>query len=167
MGPAPVTTSLRSYLGPDTTLRADWSEGATVFTQHFPDGLAASATPEEDARNTVATCFPCLQPDLTRNLSQLSFGGFMGGWAALTVSGLEETSPVRGGEYGGPLVLFDKQLHNVVIVSSLNNFMVSSMNYTEGRIRLGLMGSIMEIPKNETLEFLVVYANTLKGAFTR
>ena len=74
---------------------------------------------------------------------------------------------IRTGEYGGPLVLFDEQLENVVIISSLNNFMVSSMEFSESRIKLGLMGSVTEIPKGETLEFLVVYANTLRGAFTR
>ena len=74
---------------------------------------------------------------------------------------------IRTGEYGGPLVLFDEQLENVVIISSLNNFMVSSMEFSEGRIKLGLMGSVTEIPNGETLEFLVVYANTLRGAFTR
>ena len=74
---------------------------------------------------------------------------------------------IRTGEYGGPLVLFDEQLENVVIISSLNNFMVSSMEFSESKIKLGLMGSVTEIPKGETLEFLVVYANTLRGAFTR
>ena len=74
---------------------------------------------------------------------------------------------MRTGEYGGPLVLFDGQLENVVVISSLNNFMVSSMEFSEGKIKLGLMGSVTEIPKGESLEFLVVYANSLRGAFTR
>ena len=74
---------------------------------------------------------------------------------------------IRTGEYGGPLVLFDEQLENVVIISSLNNFMVSSLEFSEGKIKLGLMGSVTEIPKGESLEFLVVYADTLRGAFTR
>ena len=54
-----------------------------------------------------------------------------------------------------------------MIISSLNNFMVSSMEFSEGKVKLGLMGSVDEIPKGETMEFLVVYANTLRGAFTR
>ena len=84
-----------------------------------------------------------------------------------TVSPKIQGSGIRTGEYGGPLVLFDQQLENVVIISSLNNFMVSSMEFSEGKVKLGLMGSVDEIPKGETLEFLVVYANTLRGAFTR
>ena len=74
---------------------------------------------------------------------------------------------IRTGEYGGPLVLFDESLENVVIISSLNNFMVSSLEFSEGKIMLGLMGSVEEIPKGETLEFLVVYSNSLRQAFAR
>ena len=74
---------------------------------------------------------------------------------------------IRTGEYGGPLVLFDEDLENVVIISSLNNFMVSSLEFSEGKIKLGLVGSVEEIPKGETLEFLVVYSNSLGRAFAR
>ena len=74
---------------------------------------------------------------------------------------------IRTGEYGGPLVLFDEDLENVVIISSLNNFMVSSLEFSEGKIKLGLMGSVREIPKGETLEFLVVYSSSLRRAFAR
>ena len=68
-GPAPITTSLRSYLGPPHAgLRGsdgseedpaqdgrlptneNWSEGATIFSQHFPDGLPAAALTDEDAK---------------------------------------------------------------------------------------------------------------------
>ena len=60
-------------------------------------------------RNRVSTCHPCLEPEFSLGLSQLSFGGrieiieasfslkqnivflegFMGGWAALTVTDLD------------------------------------------------------------------------------
>ena len=59
-------------------------------------------------RNRVSTCHPCLEPEFSLDLSQLSFGGrynwsifsteknslflfkgFMGGWAALTVTDLD------------------------------------------------------------------------------
>jgi hypothetical protein len=55
----------------------------------------------------------------------------MGGWAATSVGPLTSNhrgpTRVRDGEYGGPLVLFDEDFQNVLIVSALNNFMVSSM----------------------------------------
>ena len=61
-GPAPITTSLRSYLGSDDLdgspvhsddsdlVNEDWSEGATIFSQNFPDGLQAAAVKDEDAK---------------------------------------------------------------------------------------------------------------------
>ena len=55
----------------------------------------------------------------------------MGGWAAASVGPLTSNhrgpTRVRDGEYGGPLVLFDNNFRNVLIVSALNNFMNSSM----------------------------------------
>ena len=64
-------------------------------------------------------------------ISYLSFGGFMGGWAATSVGPLTSNykGPVRirDGEYGGPLVLYDEEFDNFLVISSLNNFMVSSM----------------------------------------
>ena len=65
-GPAPITTSLRSYLGPaglvgpvgpegpgdqgGRVTNEDWSEGATIFSQNFPEGLPAAALTDEDAK---------------------------------------------------------------------------------------------------------------------
>ena len=37
----------------------------------------------------------------------------------------------RDGEYGGPLVMFNTELSQVLILSPLNNFMVSSLHYQE------------------------------------
>ena len=55
----------------------------------------------------------------------------MGGWAAASVGPLTSNykGPVRirDGEYGGPLVLYDETFDNFIVISSLNNFMVSSI----------------------------------------
>ena len=79
----------------------------------------------------VSTAYPKLKPNDDVLLSYMSFGGFMGGWAAASVGPLTSNYKgpirVRDGEYGGPLVLFDEEFENVIVVSSLNNFMVSSM----------------------------------------
>ena len=34
----------------DLLTNEDWSEGATIFSQHFPDGLPAAAVADEDAK---------------------------------------------------------------------------------------------------------------------
>ena len=55
----------------------------------------------------------------------------MAGWAAASVgpltSNFKGPSRIRQGQYGGPLILFDDSLSNVLIISPLNNFMVSSL----------------------------------------
>ena len=55
----------------------------------------------------------------------------MGGWAAASVGPLTSNHKgpvkIRDGEYGGPLVLYDEGFDNFLVISSLNNFMVSSM----------------------------------------
>lgn len=50
----------------------------------------------------------------------------------------------RDGEYGGPLMLYNTDMSHLVILSPLNNFMVSSMvhNKEEQSLQWGLMGSI-------------------------
>ena len=52
--------------------------------------------------------------------------------------------PTRDGEYGGPLMLYNTDMSHLVILSPLNNFMVSSMvhNKEEQSLQWGLMGSI-------------------------
>ena len=79
----------------------------------------------------VTTAYPKLKPNNEEKISYLSFGGFMGGWAAASVGPLtsDYKGPVRvrDGEYGGPLVLFDEEFDNVLVISSLNNFMISSL----------------------------------------
>ena len=79
----------------------------------------------------ISTVYPSLNPRTKEKISYMSYGGFMGGWAAASVGPLtsEYKGPtrVRDGEYGGPLVLFDENFQNVLIISSINNFMISSI----------------------------------------
>ena len=53
-------------------------------------------------------------------ISYLSYGGFMGGWAAASVgpltSNFKGPTRIRDGEYGGPLILFDYNFKNVLIL---------------------------------------------------
>ena len=53
---------------------------------------------------------------------------------------------IRGGQLGGPVVFFDKAYSAVVLISPLNNFMVSNMEVkmknNKTVLDFGLMGSI-------------------------
>ena len=57
----------------------------------------------------------------------------------------------RDGEYGGPLLLFNHNLSHCVLLSPLNNFMVSSLyhNREEASLQWGLMGSVQVRVKHQ------------------
>ena len=123
----------------------------------------------QTAKNLVSTAFPSVQASVA-GLSYLSYGGFMAGWAALSV-GLwdNSTEDIRDGEYGGPLVLFNTNLDKVVILSSLNNYMVSSLYHdkTTNSLQWGLMGSVESVPVSESLRTVLVFGRSLEEATTR
>ena len=68
-----------------------------VFSQDFNNydtdinGVSV-ATSNDSARNEVTSIFPSLVPHLENDLSYLSYGGFMSGWAALSVGNLKGNS---------------------------------------------------------------------------
>ena len=116
----------------------------------------------EDSQNLVSTAWPSLEV-VQDQLSFLSYGGFMGGWAASSVGQYTRESStirwivldfvlwrimdmicVRDGEYGGPLLLYNHNLSHCVLLSPLNNFMVSSLyhNREEASLQWGLMASV-------------------------
>ena len=123
----------------------------------------------QTAKNLVSTAFPSVQGSVG-GLSYLSYGGFMAGWAALSV-GLwdDSTEDIRDGEYGGPLVFFNTEMDQVMVISSLNNHMVSSLQHhtKTNSLRWGLMGSVESVPEGETLMTVLVHGRTLEEATTR
>ena len=140
----------------------------------------------------MSTAYPSLQVTAggqeAADLSYLSYGGFMGGWAALSVGqwGNENKSirslstnhstfyatfltSHRDGEYGGPLVLFNTEVSQVLILSPLNNYLVSSLHHRQDTdsLQWGLMASVENIPQGESLRTVLVHGRTLEEAFTR
>ena len=157
-----ISTSVQSY------------QNMAIFSQHYPSGLQNVSTASENAKNEVSTLWPSLQlfseTVTEERLSYLSLGGFMSGWAALSVGSLDtdiDNIKVRDGEYGGPLSLFNENLDQVVILSSLNNFMVNSMahNKQDESFQFGLMASVEHVPENETLQTILYYDSSLWGAY--
>ena len=65
--------------------------------------------------------------------------------------------------------MFNTELSQVLILSPLNNFMVSSLHHHEDTrsLQWGLMASVENIPPGETLKTVVVLGRTLEEAFTR
>ena len=88
----------------------------------------------------------------------------MSGWAATTTGNLARDFPaIRSGEYGGPLVLFDENLENFILVSPLNNFMVSNWETGNQSFSLGLMGSIETVPMGAEIKTVLVWDSSLRN----
>ena len=49
---------------------------------------------------------------------------------------------LRGGRLGGPVAFFDRDYTAVVIMSPLNQFMATNMEFDDNVLNFGLMGSI-------------------------
>ena len=65
--------------------------------------------------------------------------------------------------------MFNTEVSQVLILSPLNNFMVSSLHHHEDTdsLQWGLMASVENIPQGETLRTVLVHGRTLEEAFTR
>jgi hypothetical protein len=136
--PAPVTVEFSIKC---------WGNGETLeFTQAFPGGLPASASPDPDAKNGVATSFPSWRPaDLSSGVERGwmaydgwdcgSDGGASGcmkqqvapaGHVAYGVWG-NSTKQLPGGlEGSGPMAIFAADLSRAVVVSAFTNTMAQS-----------------------------------------
>ena len=60
-------------------------------------------------------------------------------------------------------------MDRVMVISSLNNHMVSSLQHhtKTNSLRWGLMGSVESVPEGETLMTVLVHGRTLEEATTR
>ena len=72
-----------------------------------------------------------------------------------------ETINLRDGLPGGPLVIFDKEGH-VVIISTFSEFMSTSSQhegFSGGNMTWGVLGSVTEIPAGHVCKVIVYYSN--------
>lgn len=97
-------------------------------------------------------------------MSFLSYGGYMSGWAATSTGNLQDNfSMIRTGEYGGPLLLFDEKIENFIIISPLNNFMVSNWETGDDFFSFGLMGSVENVPLETNIKTVMVWDSGLRN----
>ena len=66
-------------------------------------------------------------------------------------------------------MLFNTEVSHVVILSPLNNYMVSSLHHQKDTdsLQWGLMASVENIPPEQSLMTVLVHGKTLEEAFTR
>lgn len=84
----------------------------------------------------------------------------------------ETVDKIRGGNYGGPLVLFNESGNEVLILSPLSEFMVTNLERREtnpgdvGVLDFGLMGSITRIEApGLDLEIIAAFGTSFHEAF--
>jgi len=90
-----------------------------------------------------------------------------------------ETKTIRGGHFGGTLVLFNEAGDEVIVISALNRFMVHNMIHEvnanpeddpghAGVLSFGLMGSVESLPAGGLeLETVIVFGRDFDEAWTR
>ncbi len=83
-----------------------------------------------------------------------------------------DTNTIRGGNYGGVLVLFDRSGDRVVILSPLQNFLVTNMRHRVSSninaLDFGLLGSVQRLERpGIVLETVIVFGESFDDAFDR
>ncbi|XP_070579108.1 uncharacterized protein [Ptychodera flava] len=133
---------------------------AIGFSQYFPQALEGTSVKSYDS---VCTAFPSFLVDGVKGeKGYLSYGGeflddtTIGMWN-------EGASGINSGLYGGPLAIFDKSL-NTVVISSFSEFMAGSMQLANGAINYGILGSILEIPADFSMQIVVYYDQGINKA---
>ncbi len=129
----------------------------------------------------MSSSYPSLVPNLSSGPDGFwTFGGRMAGTPCLSVGRLlPDTDTIRGGNYGGVLVLFSEDGGEVVVVSALNHFMVHNLRHRPnedpdgddshpGVLDFGLLGSVSRIESpGLTLETVFVYGDSFDAAWAR
>lgn len=78
-----------------------------------------------------------------------------GKWNSLTMN-------INDGIAGGPLILFNPATHDTLVISQMNEFMVTSLKHDKlfgGTLSYGIMGGINEILADYSVDFIVYYSD--------
>ncbi|CAH1277104.1 Hypp9481 [Branchiostoma lanceolatum] len=142
---------------------------AVVFGQHFPDGANGTSVGNPDH---TCTGFPTIALEGQAGLlAYLSFGGNMFGGASIGAGEwYYQTTGIRSGITGGPLVVFDRNL-NTVVLSPFSEFMAASVWHNGtgsggygGEVNYGIMGDVENIPPNFDYQTILYYDKGINQA---
>lgn len=145
-----------------TTFRA-YTSGPMVFEQAFPLGWTSGLGERSDV-DVPATAFPSFQLDdsITKDLTLVTFRGQN---AAQTTHYGRWPLSYRGGYLGGPVCFVADDLGSAMVMSPLNNFMITEHNIktctappAEGNctaLQYGVQGLIQQLPPKTRLEFVL------------
>ena len=68
----------------------------------------------------------------------------------------------------GPIVLFSKEVDDKsIVISAASNFMAASQTSASNTLSFGIMGSVVQIPANYSIEFIVSVGTGINSAMER
>ena len=164
-----------------TVIRAYQDTPAISFEQIFVNGVQGSSLPNQDAVISGFPCFLIASPAETAHhlhasaqsvsaaaTTQLGYVTWFDNMAEFNQVGqfsLNTSFLPLGLKNGGPFVIFDSSASNVVVFSSLSNFMAGSMQQlaepsvaaSATSLRAGLMGGIDSVPAGYSYSTVVYY----------
>ena len=141
-----------------------------VFVQEFLNGTVNASTGSDD--NTISS-FPCfLVEDLDLKRGYLTWHGNQDKY--LSADKWSSSVPVYGKADGGlPLVIFDEDLENTVVISPLTNFIEASQGTWNPKsakapaIGIGLVGSVDSVPQNYVFKSVLVAGENITGTMAK
>ena len=156
-----------SYVTYINTYYDDW---IYVFVQEFLNGTEDASTGSDD--NTISS-FPCfLVEDLGLKRGYLTWHGNQDKY--LAADKWSSNVPVYGKADGGlPLVIFDQDLENTVVISPLTNFIEASQGSWNPKsanvpaLGIGLIGSVDSVPPNYVFKSVVVAGENVTGTMEK
>lgn len=135
-----------------------------VFGQNFVDGLSDAS--DNGLLNTTISSFPTIQ--IEEGSVQLGYLGFYSGQISLTK--VDRWSPdtdlYHNDDGGYPLVVFDSDMTNTVVLSPLNTFMTSSSTYKSPSVGFGIISSVNDVPAGYIYETILVAGQNVTGTMS-
>lgn len=154
-----VVTRVRSY---STPVAGDFAAGHVVVAEtSFPRGIAdTGGQPTVDSASTVASAFPSLHLGAA-SAEDVGYAQYAGTFLIRSTAGcatgtLKNFSSFVNGIDGGPFSLFSQTAGDgAAFVSPASSFMAAASDIDGEHLRMGMLGSIAEIPPGFSLSFSV------------
>ena len=134
-----------------------------IFRQRFPTGLNYTNVPRsKTSADSISSQYPSFLIKDGPYKGYLQYKGAMLG-CTYQIGSTSDVSGLQGGaKNSGPLVLFNKEKDNSVVISSASNFMSHSqqLTFNSSVVGYGLMGDITNVPAGYELDTIMSYTNS-------
>ena len=147
-------------------------EPVLVFEQHFRDGVTDGAL--DGVKDETMSLFPSLlMEDLDLERGYMTYSGNQLTTTAVGVWGPSTVLP-KGDDGGLPLVIFDSELTNTVVISPLSGFMASSQSIFQPAssakvpaFGVGIMSTVNAIPQDYVYRSVMVAGENVTGTLEK